>query len=284
MKLNKKYLAPLCSLFVTGGLLLTIGVLVMGSSFGWFSNNDRVTASGLSVSSISPYKTTENLYMLDEETNQLVKLENVGSTTLFSNMLPTDQRTVYLEVTNNESDTPLSLDVLLSAPNNTTNGGTDSGYSDENGYYYFGSQIRITNIQISDSTGALSNDATANICAVDGTTQAYLLTIPAVDGENSFYDENGLQGVGATANQITAAFQNASQKKLTDANSITVPAGETVYIAFTFEFVENNQVQNPYIDFANKAGITAEDTAKELERKNCVLTRELLCQYSAAQN
>ena len=44
-----------------------------------------------------------------------------------------------------------------------------------------------------------------------------------------------------------------------------------VYIAITFEFAENGQVQNPYIDFG-----TAGDHA------DCKLERDILCWYSQA--
>ena len=56
------------------------------------------------------------------------------------------------------------------------------------------------------------------------------------------------------------------------ANGIEIEVNETVWIAITFEFAENGQVQNPYIDFANKS---SSDTAK----KAYVLTREILCWY-----
>ena len=263
LKLNKKYLAPLASLLVTGGLLMTVGVLLLGSSFGWFSHNDRVTATGLSVSSISPYKTEQALYELKD--GQLTKLTGTAEAALFAEMLPGDKRTVYLGVTNKDTVT-LDLQVLLSAPSR----GTDSGYTATvtegsnavTEHYYLGSQIRVSDIKLATATGATTGD---EICAVEG-KNAFLLTMP-----DAFY-QNGKQNTGATEAQVTAAFESAAQKKLTDTGSITVAPDETVYVAITFEFAENNQVQNPYINFGA-------DSTKAAPQ-NCVLTRTLLCWYS----
>lgn len=284
MKLNKKYLAPLCSLFVTGGLLLSIAVLTLGSSFGWFSNNDKVSATGISVSSISPFKTEEMLYMCtDEKTGKLVPLQDYANATVFSAMLPGNQRTVYLKVTNEESDTALSLDLLLSAPSTST----DSGYSanvttgtGENAttvteYYYFGTQVRVSKIALAACTVTVTDGVESvtrqsvsdtDLCTLTG-AQKFLLTMP-----DAFYT-NGVQGVGATATQVSDAFAAASQKMLTGSDAITVAAEGTVWVAITFEFVENGQVQNPYIDFANK-------NSKDEVKKGFVLTREILCRYS----
>lgn len=265
MKLNKKYLAPLCSLFVTGGLLLSIAVLTLGSSFGWFSTNDKVSATGISVSSVSPYDTDESLWMLNEDKNALVTFDN----SLFAGMCPADQRTVFLKVVNNEG-VDLTLDLLLSAPIKDT---TDTGYADENTgniWYYLGTQMRVVNVQISDSNGTIS-DTAVNYCALTG-SNAFLLTIPDANG-TSFYTD-GKQGVGATTAQIESAFAAAAQKKMTqpptDGEPITIAANKgEVYIAITFEFAENGQVQNPYIDF----GTEGDHAGYKLER-------DILCWYS----
>lgn len=281
MKLNKKYLAPLCSLLVTGGLLVSIAVLTLGSSFGWFSNNDKVSASGISVSSVSPYKTAQALYVKDEATGTLTPLGETANTTLFSKMLPGNKQTVYLEVQNTDN-VDLELELLLSAPNNSTSGGTDSGYADGTNYYYLGTQMRVSEIKLATCTksgdtitctGTSGND----LRAVSG-ANAYLLTIP----DDAFYPD-GLQETAATAKQIQDAFAQASQKKLTNSNTakILVENGETVYLAITFEFVENNQVQNPYIDFGNKD--VANTNSETADRANYVLTRTLLCWYSEAE-
>ena len=290
MKLNKKYLAPLCSLFVTGGLLLSIVVLVMGSSFGWFSTNDKVSASGISVSSISPFKTDEALYMEDPNNTpsspkKLVKLTSYDDATVFAQMLPGQTRTVYLKVTNKESDTDLSLDLLLSAPSTSTDSyytanvttGTGENATTVTEYYYLGSQIRVNKIALAtvtvtgtegNETVTLDSVATTDLSGdVMTGSQKFLLTMP-----ESFYTD-GVQRVGATSTEVTQAFAAASQKKM--ANGIEIEKNETAWIAITFEFAENGQVQNPYIDFANKS---SSDTAK----KAYVLTREILCWYGEA--
>lgn len=288
MKLNKKYLAPLCSLFVTGGLLLTIGVLVMGSSFGWFSNNDRVTASGLSVSSISPYNMEQTLVTFTYDTDGNItgetELSREAAAELFSGMLPTNKRTVYLRVQNKEK-TAMSLEILLSAPskyNESTDTGSDSEFVKDDLYHYFGSQIRISEIAAFDKAG---NDGKGSLgtsyCTVKGTNNAYLLTMPATDSNSN----SNYQGTGGTPNTGFSEpydFSKASQKKLTSA--IPIPAATNdeepsyTYYAITFEFVDNGKVQNAYINFGSSAeGVAAPESGYKL-------SRQLLCQYSAAQN
>lgn len=285
MKLNKKYLAPLCSLFVTGGLLLSIAVLVMGSSFGWFSNNDKVSASGISVSSISPFGADEELYMEDPNNTatspkKLVKLTSFDDATVFAQMLPGQTRTVYLKVTNTDS-VDLSLDLLLSAPSTSTDSyytanvttGTGENATTVTEYYYFGSQIRVNKIALAtvtvtgtegNETVTLDSVATADLSeSVMTGTQRFLLTMP-----ESFYTD-GVQGVGATSTEVTQAFAAASQKKM--ANGIEIEVNETVWIAITFEFAENGQVQNPYIDFGTKG-----------DHADYKLEREILCWYGEA--
>jgi hypothetical protein len=87
---------------------------------------------------------------------------------------------------------------------------------------------------------------------------------------DAFYT-NGVQGVGATATQVSDAFAAASQKMLTGSDAITVEASESVWIAITFEFAENGQVQNPYIDF----GTEGDHAGYKLER-------DILCWYNQA--
>ena len=261
MKLNKKYLAPLCSLFVTGGLLITIAVLTLGSSFGWFSNNDKVSASGISVSSVSPYKTEQKLYVQNDAKNGLVELSTAADAkSFFSGMVPNDTKTVYVAITNNE-ETALNVELLLSAPNES-----DEVCVTNNGLkYYFGSQIKISTIQLSDATGAITDATDLRTTSLKESKigEAYLLTMP-----KSFYDvESGLQGVGVSAEYN---FTTASQKKISEAVEVT--AGATVYVAVTFEFVENGQVQNPYINFG---AATNEDGTT-----NGTLSRQLLCWYN----
>ena len=144
-------------------------------------------------------------------------------------------------------------------------------------YYYFGTQVRVSKIALANCTvtetdGAesvvLQCVADTDLCTLTG-AQKFLLTMP-----DAFYT-NGVQGVGATEAQVNSAFAAASQKMLTGSDAITVAAKGTVWIAITFEFVENGQVQNPYIDFANK---NSEDETK----KGFVLTREILCRYGEA--
>jgi hypothetical protein len=247
-------------------LLPSVNTAMLSSSFGWFSNNDKVSATGISVSSVSKYDTEESLWMLNK--NALVPFDN----SLFAGMCPADQRTVFLKVVNKES-VKLTLDLLLSAPIKDT---TDTGYADENTgniWYYLGTQMRVVNVQISDSNGTIS-DTAVNYCALTG-SNAFLLTIPDANG-TSFYTKDGKQGVGATTAQIESAFAAAAQKKMTqpptDGEPITIAANKgEVYIAITFEFAENGQVQNPYIDF----GTEGDHAGYKLER-------DILCWYNQA--
>lgn len=267
MKLNKKYLAPICSLFVTGGLLITIAVLTLGSSFGWFSNNDKVSASGISVSSVSPYQTSQVMCQLVN--GSLVPMDGTTLDVL-SGMVPGNTQTAYVRIENQEL-AALNMELLLSAPregvSDTVVTETVDGTTN---YYYFGSQIRVTSIHTCNVSGTASGNDLRIVHGKD----AFLLTMPDsfYTGDDKTSDEVK-QGVGVTAEYD---FSTAAQKKLTRA--ITVPAATkdadtgdvtpgVIYLAIDFQFAENGQEQNPYIEFGtgNSSG---------------TLSRQLLCWYS----
>ena len=260
MKLNKKYLAPLCSLFVTGALLISILVLSLGKSFGWFARNERVSATGLSVSAVSPYKTEQTLCMQGNN-GTLVPINDEAAAGLFSDLLPGGSVTVYLKISHSE-DVALSTALLLSAPTAQTDSAVRTDEADPN-YYYFGSQIRVKSILPCNENGVVADGSDQDLRIVQG-KEAFLLTLP-----DSFYTgdvtkDTVKQGVGTPT---AYDFSTASLKQLTE--EIEVAAGATVYLAITFEFVENDQVQNPYINF----GAAGQGT----------LSRQLLCHYTKAE-
>lgn len=257
MKLNKKYLAPLCSLFITGALLISILVLSLGKSFGWFARNERVSATGLSVSTVSPYKTEQTLCMQGNN-GTLAPLNEETAASLFSNLLPDETATVYLKIFNSE-DIALSTTLFLSAPTALTDGAVRTDETDLN-YYYFGSQIRVKSILSCNENGVVAEGNSQDLRIVQG-KEAFLLTM-----SDSFYTgdvtkDTVKQGVGTPT---AYDFSTTSPKQLTA--EIEVAAGATVYLAITFEFAENGQVQNPYINF----GTAGQGT----------LSRQLLCHYA----
>lgn len=263
MKLNKKYLAPLCSLFVTGALLVSILVLSLGRSFGWFARNERVSATGLSVSTVSPYKTEQVLCMPGDD-GTLVPINDETAASLFSGLLPDESVTVYLRIVNSEA-IALDTTLLLSAPTAQTDSAVRTDENDPN-YYYFGSQIRVKSILPCNQNGVVAEGNGQDLRIVQG-KEAFLLTLP-----DSFYTgdvtkDTVKQGVGTTT---AYDFSTASPKTL--ANDIEVAAGSTVYLAITFEFAENDQVQNPYINFG-VAGTDPQGT----------LSRRLLCSYEKSE-
>ena len=263
MKLNKKYLSQLCSLFVTGALLISIVALVLGKSYGWFARNERVSATGLSISTVSPYK-TEQVLCMPESSGTLVPLNDETAASLFSNLLPGESVTVYLKIFNSE-DIALSTTLLLSAPTALTDSAVRTDETDPN-YYYFGSQIRVKSILPCNENGVVTGGNDQDLRIVQG-KEAFLLTM-----SDSFYigdvtKDTVKQGVGTTT---AYDFSTASPKQLTE--EIEVAAGTTVYLAITFEFVENGQVQNPYINFG-VAGTASQGA----------LSRQLLCHYTKTE-
>lgn len=263
MKLKNKYLAPLCSLFVTGVMLIAIVVLSLGKTYGWFSRNEEVSAFGLSVSALGAYETEERLYML-ESNGTLVPLNDETAASLFSNLVPDETVTVYLQIFNSE-DIALDATLLLSAPTAQTDSPVRADESDPN-YYYFGSQIRVKSILPCDENGSVAEGSVQDLRAVQG-KEAFLLTLP-----DSFYvgdvtKDTVKQGVGTTT---AYDFSDALPKTLT--KDIEIAAGATVYLAITFEFAENGQVQNPYINF----GAASADSQG-------TLSRSLLCSYTKSE-
>ncbi len=235
---KKKLIPPLISLILTGTILLGYLFVTAAISFGWFMEKNDAEAAGMSVSASGGYN-TEQYFILDG--NRLSE-EGVN---IFSELKPADIAEITLCIKNNDTK-DLKVLLYVSSPSEET----DSVYTKDGLYHYFGTQIRFKSIKSGDTEHlALSGK------------DAYLLPLDA-----SLYT-NSLPPTALTAPIDFKAY--TAMQQITQ--SITIPKGEEVLFDFEFEFVDNNTVQNAYIGFGS---------SESDEKSSLVLTREILCSFS----
>ncbi|MBQ9778774.1 MAG: hypothetical protein IJW22_07610, partial [Clostridia bacterium] len=198
-----------------------------------------VGASGLTLTSVGVAE-TEQYFMLDG-----VRVAEDAADFL-SGLMPGEQITVQLCV-ENHSTVAVAMSLHMTAPTEEN----DTPYVEDGRYHYFGSQIRFLSIK----QGAIDRLQPSG-------TDAYLLTL------NDAMYTNGLPPTGI---DVEYDFSTLSDKALT--GDIEIEAGATLTLDLTFEFVENNTSQNPYIHFGNTA-------AGDAEKSALVLSRELICAFT----
>lgn len=242
-KLKKEYFASLLSVIVVGAVLVVALYTFYDSSLAWFSNNNEVMAQGMSVVSRGAPK-------LDTELKNFKRIRNgvavTDASNPFTGLIPGDKVTFEIVVTN-QSKEDVNLRLLMAAPN----GNTDKGYVADGKYYYFGTQFRINSIKIGESD---------KLTAVG--RESFLLTLPDPDTANGndyepYTSKNG-KLLPPTSIDAGLTFTNQADKALTSA--ILLAAETSLTFTVEIEFVDNEDVQNAYINFGAAA---AEDEEKK---------------------
>ena len=172
-----------------------------------------------------------------------------GGEDVFAEMMPGERRSVTLRV-KNLSGKPIIFRLYMSAPT----AGSDSVYVESGLYHYFGSQIRLNSI----------TESGVDILAATG-NERYLLTL-----DDSFYT-NGLQPTGIDTEYN---FASATDKQLS--NVISLAPNEEKTFVLEFEFVDNGEVQNAYISFAN-------GNSSDALKASLNLSRTLICYFDFAE-
>ena len=131
---------------------------------------------------------------------------------------------------------------------------SDSVYVESGLYHYLGTQIRLNSIMKSGS----------DVLALTGTDK-YLLPL-----EDSMYN-GGLQPTGISEVYDFSASTNAQL-----ANTITLASDAEATFALEFEFVDNGEVQNAYISFADS-------NSGDAVKASLALSRTLICYYDFAE-
>ena len=218
IKIKKEYIAPLVSLILVALTLIFSLTIHFNDSLGWFASNKSVEANGMSVS-INGMPETEIYFIVNGS-----RIKEDDATNLFQNLRPGDKVQFQLFV-ENKSESKIQFHLSMKAPTNEQ----DTPVVIGDRYYYFGSQLRINYIKNG------SND----VMNLTGNNR-FLLPL-----DDSLY-RSGLQPTSITSE---FDFTTLSERLLTD--SIVLNVGESVTLDFEIEFVDNNTLQNAYIDFGN---------------------------------
>lgn len=256
-KTIKSLIYKAASLLLLSIFLCTSVFIYLQKSFGWFSDNTEVSASGLSVQSsegldvraefAEPDLNAEGGYVVPDINTPP---ENISA---FNDLLPGQTCTVYLKVSN-YTTSKVKVSLSLAAPNandekpiiHDDNGKVVAELpSEHNGYkvHYFGSQLRIKSVTCVGGSMA-ENERPAVSSALSGQAR-YLLETNLISGTD----------MQATYTSDLITLSSLSNKKLT--TDFVLPAAASTaetdatyaILAIEVEFVDNRDVQNAYIDF-----------------------------------
>ena len=203
-------------------------------SLGWIASNDRVASEGMTVS-VSGLPDADVYLMIDG-----VRVD-ASAADLFSDLTP-GQKVSFKICVKNTTDGKISFRISMPAPTAEQ----DTVFVADGLYHYFGSQIRINSIK----NGSL--DVLA-LSAAD----CYLLPL-----DEALYSD----GLPPTALDAEYDFSLLEERNLT--GEVVIDANAETFLDVELEFVDNNTLQNAYIDFGKSDGQT--------------LSRTLICYLSYA--
>ena len=243
-KTIKSLIYKAASLLLLAIFLCTSVFIYLQKSFGWFSDNDEVSASGISVQSGTGAAIDIAMSYQKNETGDFITIDDENVTApIFKDLLPGDTIALKLSFKNNESTVrylslsmlaPTAEDELPIITSVTTSGGTTT-----NRYHYFGSQIRINSVSVNADFEETYLLKTADI--LDESNNA--------TGFQQTYIENN-EGVftGLTDTALVPYTQG------TGTNFALAGEGATTDVIIVFEFVDNSTIQNAYINFGSQEG------------------------------
>lgn len=262
-KTIKSLIYKAASLLLLAIFLCTSVFIYLQKSFGWFSDNTEVSASGLSVQSSEGLDVRAEFAEPGEGGGYIVPdIQDAENLNAFNNLLPGQTCTVYLKVSNyTTSNVKVSLSLAAPSDSDETpiihdaSGNVVSALPDpHDGYkvHYFGSQLRINSVTCVGGSMAEGNRPAVSSALSD--QARYLLETNLISGTD----------MQATYTSELITLSSLSDKKLTTdfvlpAAASTADADATyVVLAIEVEFVDNRDVQNAYIDFG--VPITIGDT------------------------
>ena len=233
-KTIKSLIYKAASLLLLAIFLCTSVFIYLQKSFGWFSDNTEVSASGLSVQSSEGLDVEATFKDPTSAPGTAVKPNiTTGNQVSFLDLHPGNIMYVNLELKNNEA-VPVNVTLSLKAPTEND----DFAIVTEEGYTYFGAHIRINSMKLGEEEKMLDS-----LVGDDRYTKPYLLDYAPDDTDeyhNTFFPSAyNFEG-------------NTTDKLLT--KEIYIAANSTVTLVLEIEFVDNEMVQNPLIDFGAVEG------------------------------
>ena len=261
-KTIKSLIYKAASLLLLAIFLCTSVFIYLQKSFGWFSDNTEVSASGLSVQSSEGLDVRAEFAEPGEGGGYIVPdIQDAENLNAFNNLLPGQTCTVYLKVSNyTTSNVKVSLSLAAPSDSDETpiihdaNGNVVSVSAlptPHDGYkvHYFGSQLRINSVTYVE--GDIESDGEGNTIAVNS-------DINALSGQAQYLLETTLitdTDMQTTYTSELITLSSLGNKKLT--TDFVLPAAASTaetdatyaVLAIEVEFVDNRDVQNAYIDF-----------------------------------
>lgn len=237
LNIKKEYVMPLISLITVGVVMIMAIVTMAGSTLGWYAHNDQVDANGMNIS-VKGMPDTEQYIIYNGN-----KLDD-AATDIFAGMRPGDIAEFQLYI-KNKTNEKIDFQLLMAAPSAEQ----DTPYILDGLYHYFGSQLRLNSIKSGENS----------LLTLQGTDR-YLLPL-----DEGLYT-NGLQ---PTSINSEFDFSTLSERALT--NVIEIDANGELVLTIQIEFVDNNTLQNAYINFGNE---------NDDEKADLNISRTLVCYFA----
>jgi hypothetical protein len=252
-KTIKSLIYKAASLLLLAIFLCTSVFIYLQKSFGWFSDNTEVSASGLSVQSSKGLDVKAEFNAPDPDLGgdvvPNIKVEDGEQVSVsFPNLHPGNKFYVNLVLSNSESSN-VKITLALKAPT----AAEEKAVVTSDGYTYFGAHLRINDVKIYKDGATFQNMTSVKASTFTGQNAFLLTTTPAQSGVGQRTYEQTEFNFGAATNV---------NKVLT--KEIEIAAEGSVTLVFEIEFVDNGEAQNPLIDFAK-------------EGSSQVCTRMLIC-------
>lgn len=275
------------SLLYKAGSLVLLGIFMftavfgyLSRSFGWFSDNTEVSASGMSVQSSEGLNVKANFATPNEKGEYVVPGTNDATFAAFSELIPGSKVLLYVKVENFET-VPVTVNLSLAPPTTDVEKPIIHNASGEVvapttagagcSYYYFGSQLRINSMVLVE--GSLAGGSTL---VYQQTGQGkYLLPTTSLG-----YDKNGVEGDIYQVTGVTSPVTFPTTAMLLT-NDFTLPAAteadgkvtpSSVVIAVEVEFVDNRENQNAYIKFGQSIKINETTTVTPVCQRKLIFT------------
>ena len=212
---KKEYIKPLFSLALVGSVLVLSLMTFLGNTLGWFASNDNVSGNGMQVS-VSGVPDTVLYLMVDD-----VRVDD-NATDIFENLVPGQKVSFQLYV-KNKTNKQIDFKLYMEAPTAEQ----DTVFVADDLYHYFGSQIRVNSVKNGDN----------NLLTLSG-ADCYLLPL-----DEELY-EDGLQPTAIETEYNFSALEDRAMIPV-----IQIDAEGELVLDFELEFVDNNTLQNAYINF-----------------------------------
>ena len=237
LNIKKEYVMPLISLITVGVVMIMAMVAMAGSTLGWYASNDQVNANGMNIS-VKGMPDTEQ-YITYEG-----KRLDESATDIFADMRPGYTVDFQLHI-KNKTDEKIDFQLLMAAPSAEQ----DTPYILDGLYHYFGSQLRLNSIKNGENS---------------------LLTLQGKDRYLLPLDE-GLYTDGMQPTSIDSEFDfsTLSERALTEI--MEIGANGELVLTIQIEFVDNNTLQNAYINFGNE---------NDDEKADLNISRTLVCYFA----